>query len=224
MNRRHAERRPELADGGIQQLTEVIAGAGEPLLVRGDRDAEHRVRDRAGQQGVGSLAGPLGDEVCDHLTPGGEPQRRVRLQRRHAKDERHPPPVRRDLLSRHPVEVHDGRTDRVHQLSLRGSSGKTLSHAGEFAVEITPRDLIFRFEVAEKCAPAYSRSGGYIVHRGVLEPLLIEQVERHLLKLGARRDPAPARRGRKPVRLICHPCTMAPSALTVGSEYWHSVS
>ena len=44
-----------------------------------DRDAEHRVADRAGQQGVGPLAGALGDELGDDLPPGGEPQRRVRM-------------------------------------------------------------------------------------------------------------------------------------------------
>src|ERR1700744_2750968 len=58
----------------------------EPVLVGGDGDAEDRVRDRLRREFLGPAAGALGDELGDHLAPGGEPQRRVREQRAYPQD------------------------------------------------------------------------------------------------------------------------------------------
>ena len=197
-SRAGAERRGQVAHGRVQQLAQVAAVALEPLLVRGDGHAQHRVGDRLRQQPAGGLAGTLGHEIRDHLPPLRVAQGGVGLQHRHAQDQPHPAPVPALVLRGHLVEVDDGQPDGVHQRPLRRAGGQPAPHPVQFVLEVPPRDVVLGREVAEEGPAADAGRDGDVVDRGALEPLPVEQLERDVLQLGPGGDTPAAKLGRYP--------------------------
>ena len=89
-----------------------------------------------------------------------------------------------DLIGGDAVEVDEREPDRVHERDLGRPRLQPYAHALEFVLERAPRDVVLGREVAEERPPPDARRRRDVLDRGLLEPVRLEQLERHVLQLG----------------------------------------